>query len=336
MTENPASGALRYGADSCYDIRGRRGAVRRFAPVGEEHMLQFNSITLESAEQLKPLLNRQSYRTCDYTVGATFQWRAYFDSCYALTSGMAVLAASYPSEGRCYMLPVGGGDMQAALSAVERDAEERGIPLKFCAVPEEGVEILRARYGERAAAQPHRDWADYLYTLSSLQTFAGKKLHGQKNHLNRFLRENPDYRYVEVTPETMDRAAAFLKEYAEEKAASETGIELEEMQRSEELLARSADLGLTAGYIETANGIVALSVGEVVGDTLYVHVEKAKASCPGAYQAIVSEFAKNAAQADTLYCNREDDSGEEGLRTSKLAYQPIRLVDKYWVTVTRE
>lgn len=134
----------------------------------------------------------------------------------------------------------------------------------------------------------------------------------------------------------MDRAAAFLKEYAEEKAASETGIELEEMQRSEELLACSADLGLTAGYIETANGIVALSVGEVVDDTLYVHVEKAKASCPGAYQAIVSEFARNAAQADTLYCNREDDSGEEGLRTSKLAYQPIRLVDKYWVTVTRE
>jgi hypothetical protein len=79
--------------------------------------------------------------------------------------------------------------------------------------------------------------------------------------------------------------------------------------------------------------VVALSIGEVVQDTLYVHVEKARVDYSGSYQAIVSMFAQYAAEEDTLYINREDDSGEERLRYSKMSYHPIRLIDKYWVTV---
>ena len=71
----------------------------------------------------------------------------------------------------------------------------------------------------------------------------------------------------------------------------------------------------------------------MVQDTLYVHVEKARVDYAGAYQAIVSLFAKYALEEGTLYINREDDSGEERLRYSKMSYRPIRLIDKYWVTV---
>ena len=74
-------------------------------------------------------------------------------------------------------------------------------------------------------------------------------------------------------------------------------------------------------------------VTEVNGDTLYVHVEKARTDYTGAYQAIVSEFAQYAADADTRYINREDDSGDEGLRYSKMVYRPLCLLDKYWITI---
>ena len=94
-----------------------------------------------------------------------------------------------------------------------------------------------------------------------------------------------------VTEETLPAARAFLQAYAA-AAPLDKPIEREEMLRAQELLEVALPLGLRAGYVETADGTpVALAIGELVGDTLYVHVEKARLDYAGAYQAIVSAFA---------------------------------------------
>lgn len=245
---------------------------------------------------------------------------------------MLVMRATYPGEGEYFVFPVGNGDLSAALDAIEAYAAEHNANLCFCAVPEAGMETLRARFGERAKISTHRDWADYLYNASDLIDFPGKKYHTQRNHLNRFFKDNPGAVFVPVTEETLPAAVAFLDEY-EQHVPLDKVIEAEEMLRAKELLADSLRLGQKAGYIDVNGTIVALSIGEVVGDTLHCHVEKARVDYAGSYQAIVSLFARYAVEPDTLYINREDDSGEERLRYSKLAYRPIRLIDKYWVSV---
>lgn len=306
------------------------GACAR--PLSGKSPIDFQPITLEDAPKIAHMLEKQPFRTCDYTIGAIFQWRNYFNTYFAIRNGLLLQKANYPGECDCYAFPVGEGDMDEALSAIEADAAFRGIPLTFCCVPEEGLPILTARYGDRAQVDSHRDWADYLYNAEDLKTFPGKRYHGQKNHLNRFKRENPNYRYVPVTEENYIIARDFLRDYKKYVPLTKV-IQQEEMVRSQELLRDAIPLGQTAGYIESDGVVVALSVGEVVQDTLYVHVEKARLDYPGAYQTIVSEFAKAACKEDTRFINREDDSGEEGLRTSKLAYKPIALLPKYWVGV---
>lgn len=301
-------------------------------------MITFQPVTDEAALRLVDYLAGQPYRSCDYTIGAIYQWRAYFASAVAFVGPVAVLRADYPfpEDGHSYMFPIGGGGsaaIEAALDAVEEYTAALGIPLRYCAVPEAGAAVLRARYGARAVCTVHRDWADYLYMLDDLKTFPGKRFHGQRNHLNRFYKDNPGSRYVPITWDTLPRARAFLTEYVY-RTPARSPIEAEEQCRAQELLEAVSLLQLQAGYLETARGdIVALSIGEVVGDTLYVHVEKARLDYPGAYQAIVSAFACHAAQPDTRYCNREDDSGEEGLRRSKEAYHPVAMIDKYWVNI---
>ena len=79
--------------------------------------------------------------------------------------------------------------------------------------------------------------------------------------------------------------------------------------------------------------IVAMAMGEVIGDTLFVHVEKARRDYPGAHQMIVREFARAHTGGEVQFINREDDSGDPGLRTSKLSYQPVELLDKATVKV---
>ncbi len=295
-------------------------------------MIPFRTVTAEDAKLFSVYLAGQPFRSCEFTAGAIFQWRAYFDTKFAIVHGMLVLQPTYPLEGVCFSYPVGPGERGAALDEIERDAAERGLPLQFCCVPETELAVFSARYGARAKHASHRDWADYLYEADNLKLFPGKRYHGQRNHLSRFTRENPDYRFVPVTRENLPGAEAFLNEY-EKHAPIDKAIEAEEMLRAKELLHWTPCLGMTAGYIETDGVIVALAVGEVVSDTLYVHVEKARLDYPGAYQAIVSAFARAACREDTRFINREDDSGEEGLRRSKLSYGPVRLVDKYWVTV---
>ena len=301
-------------------------------------MITFQPVTDEAALRLVDYLAGQPYRSCDYTIGAIYQWRAYFASAVAFVGPVAVLRADYPfpEDGHSYMFPIGGGGsaaIEAALDAVEEYTAALGIPLRYCAVPEAGAAVLRARYGARAVCTAHRDWADYLYMLDDLKTFPGKRFHGQRNHLNRFYKDNPGSRYVPITWMTLPRARAFLTEYVY-RTPARSPIEAEEQCRAQELLEAVSLLQLQAGYLETARGdIVALAIGEVVGDTLYVHVEKARLDYPGAYQAIVSAFACHAAQPDTRYCNREDESGEEGLRRSKEAYHPVAMIDKYWVNI---
>lgn len=301
-------------------------------------MITFQPVTDEAALRLVDYLAGQPYRSCDYTIGAIYQWRAYFASAVAFVGPVAVLRADYPfpEDGHSYMFPIGGGGsaaIEAALDAVEEYTAALGIPLRYCAVPEAGAAVLRARYGARAVCTAHRDWADYLYMLDDLKTFPGKRFHGQRNHLNRFYKDNPGSRYVPITWDTLPRARAFLTEYVY-RTPARSPIEAEEQCRAQELLEAVSLLQLQAGYLETARGdIVALAIGEVMGDTLYVHVEKARLDYPGAYQAIVSAFACHAAQPDTRYCNREDDSGEEGLRRSKEAYHPVAMIDKYWVNI---
>ncbi len=297
-------------------------------------MLTFQKIRLEDMPRFAPYLDTQPYRSCDYTVGAIYQWRTYLNSQYAIADGMLILRADYPGESDTFAFPVGPGDVSAALDEIEAYAKQSGRSLTFCAVPEAGVELLTARYGARCKAENRRDWADYLYTLNDLIEFPGKKYHTQRNHLNRFRKEHADAALVSVTEETLPVATRFLEEYAQ-YAPIDKVIEQEEMKRSRELLRDALALGQKAAYLTTGGVVIALAIGETLADTLYVHVEKARVDYAGAYQAIVSMFADWARTPETQFINREDDSGEEGLRYSKMAYRPIGFVDKYWVTVAR-
>mgnify|MGYP002342265594 FL=1 len=53
----------------------------------------------------------------------------------------------------------------------------------------------------------------------------------------------------------------------------------------------------------------------------------------GAYQMLVAQFAQKYAGGEVAFLNREDDTGDLGLRTSKLSYHPVALLEKYLVTI---
>ena len=93
------------------------------------------------------------------------------------------------------------------------------------------------------------------------------------------------------------------------------------------------ELELKGGILRVGGEIVAFTLGEPVSDdTFVVHIEKAHAQVRGAYQMINQQFLAHEV-ADYTYVNREDDTGDEGLRKAKLSYRPAFLVEKGTVTL---
>ena len=78
-----------------------------------------------------------------------------------------------------------------------------------------------------------------------------------------------------------------------------------------------------------SNVVVGLTAGEIVGDTLHVHIEKALRDFSGAYQTLAMCFAESMKLPGVNFINRQDDTGDEGLRKSKLSYKPCALLDKF-------
>ena len=107
----------------------------------------------------------------------------------------------------------------------------------------------------------------------------------------------------------------------------------EDLSRSLELLPYIHKFGLIGGFLQVDDSIVAMSVGETINDTLYCHIEKADRNYQGSYQMIVKEFSNNSITDQVKYINREEDVGDEGLRTSKLSYHPHKLLEKYCVLI---
>ena len=91
---------------------------------------------------------------------------------------------------------------------------------------------------------------------------------------------------------------------------------------------------LLGGLLSIGDKLVAYTIGDVIGDTLHIHVEKAERTVAGSFEAINKLFAEAvcARFPEIRYINREDDAGDPGLRYAKQTYHPLYLLKKYNIT----
>ena len=91
------------------------------------------------------------------------------------------------------------------------------------------------------------------------------------------------------------------------------------------------DRHLEGIILESGGRTVGFSIGDIKGDTLYVHIEKATRNTNGSYEAVNKAFASRMLELhpELVYVNREDDGGDEGLRQAKRSYHPIEVLKKY-------
>ena len=299
-------------------------------------MLEFKPIQGKNVPRLRKYYSKCDYRLCEYSVGIKLMWRQHWHPAYAESHGCLVVLNHSHHFGHIFDYPVplpGVGDVEAALDEIDSWCRENGVAPAFGVVPAEERERLLERY-PYTIVDNDRLWQDYLYRAEDLMTFAGRRYSGQRNHINKFRKLYPDAVYRPITREDADKVEAFWEEF-HQIFNKENALAKKELCYARKLMRQVGKPWVRAGAIELEGKFIAISLGEICGDTLVCHIEKGLPQYEGVYPAMVQAFA--AANAQGLrWINREDDAGDKGLRTSKLQYLPAELGAKVRIRVRNE
>lgn len=296
--------------------------------------IRFKPLDINSVAEIAPLLEYAGSRTCDYTVAGLIMWADYFKYEYAIIDDTLFIKGIDENDMSkpAFSMPIGKMPLRTSLRIVAQYCRDNGMQLRFSAVPEDRLGdfySLGACHIEELT-----DWADYLYDAESLATLPGNKYSKKRNHVNRFITEHPDYRYERLTRELIPAVRDFYHVTTLPKEISEATA-TEERRQVFNVLDRYDRLPFEGAVLSTPEeGIVAFAIGEVIGDTLYVHIEKMRHEINGAGETINKLFAAEMRDRHGVtYINREEDVGDEGLRKAKQSYHPVMLLKKYDLSV---
>lgn len=289
--------------------------------------MHFEPLKLEDMDRVRPYLTMIDSQTCDYTPGCVFIWRDFYQMKGCFTE-LGFFSKLHNEVGeKYYNLPL-SPDPEKALLALYDYASK---PLRFCTVPENWLPTLQKVF-PACKIEEQRDYYDYLYLASDLIGLHGKKFSGQRNQISQFKRNVENWRYEVLNDQNLEDVKAFFL-HSDFVTDPKNESAQEESRKVLEVLDHPEIYRMLGGVLYADEKVVGFSLGEIVGNTLFIHIEKADRKVKGAYQMVVNQAAIHFATPEVEYINREDDMGDPGLRTAKLAYHPIDMLKKYIVII---
>ena len=288
--------------------------------------IEFRKPVMEDKALVTGYIKQKKTRSCEDTFGNLLLWARFYNIRIAEVEGMLVSAIM--GETLSFHYPYGVGDAKKCIESLMEYSEEQGQEFRMhCVTPEEFEELESLFQGE-FEIEYDRDIADYVYEAEKLRNLSGKKYHGKKNHVNKFKKTYENWEYISMTGEHAEEAFQLLLKWKELNACMENHEKNAESCVAANYLRLFDELDVCGGILRVNGQAAAFSIGEqVCDDTMVVHIEKALTEYEGAYTMINQQFVEHECQHVT-YVNREEDTGDEGLRKAKLSYRPVFMVEK--------
>ena len=293
-------------------------------------MLDFEPCSLELLKRLAPEFSRLTTLCSDLSKGTIWMWREEQEPQICIRNNTMVLRQivnGYPA----FTYPI-GPDADGVLDALTELVREEDIALRFFAMDEEALQRLLQdpRFPQTMWGYEIR-WSDYLYPFEPYLDMSRSDLRKIRYRVSHFIRlyGEPDIRPLQ--PEDMPAALKLLDAYTAEHRDMDK-LEEMELRHSRELLNVSHALGMPAAGLWVQGKLAAVCIGEVVGQTLMIHVEKALTAYTDIYPVLLRGFiryVRDLGYGPLRWFNWEDDSGDPGIRRAKMLYHPYRQVHKY-------
>ncbi len=286
--------------------------------------MRFHKITLDDKPAFDRIMHNRVYEACEYRFSHLYIWKDA-DNIKICIEGDTIYICEC-NIGGC-MMPV-TSDIASAFVNIERYYEEAGEPFRVYGVTKEAAEELRktGRYN----IEEMRDLYDYLYSAEDIITLKGKRFHSKRNHISKF-KELYNYEFKPMQSSDISECIEMEMEWA--KKHGDEGTVYDEKSAIKNAIYNMEKLELSGGVIRVDNRLAAFTIGQATGSGMgIVHFEKADTDYAGIYTALNQMYAEYAfSEMETI--NRQEDMGLENLRKAKQSYHPIKLVEKYKVTL---
>jgi hypothetical protein len=289
-------------------------------------MIDFNEPVLSDKQRADAIFHATDYRANDYCFGNLFIWRKKSGVKIAFHEGFVLVR--FERDGNLmYLYPAGSGDKADIIRELAQDAQQLGKPFRMaCVTPAMRIE-LESLFPEKFNFITDRNNYDYVYHTQDLINLSGKKYHSKRNHITRF-NASGEWSYEEISASNITECVEMNDKWCKENGCGQDKGLREEYCAVREALKNYDTLGFEGGLLRLYGKVVAFTLGErLCVDTFDVHIEKAFSTVEGAYPTINNEFVMHSCST-YLYVNREEDTGDEGLRKAKLSYQPAILLEK--------
>lgn len=325
VTYNPES------TDSLMQLADKANTLQEHMSPNSSVLKGFKKITPEDMPEIWKYLKLEKGRTTDFSYGGVLMWVDYFNYEFLIHNDTLFIKGVVENDlsKPAFSLPVGAMTIHESVSLLKEYCNAHGIDLEFSAIPEYAAEEMKSL--NPIIIEELTDWGDYLYDSESLASLKGKKMSKKRNHVNQFKSQHPDWKAIFLSPENADEAMAFMDLFDKEGDTSEMATAERALSRDLITRIKEGDPILEGMILYAGGSVAAYTIGDVKGDTLFIHVEKATRKINGSYEMINCLFAKAMTEKypEIKFINREDDAGDIGLRMAKESYHPLEVLKKF-------
>jgi len=297
--------------------------------------LDFKEISIEDKEYFRRFLRLYNPEISELTFTNLFMWRHFYRFRYVQVDNMLVII-SVPEEGVPFSYApfgdVNKNGFKDVVLMIKEYFKKNNWKMVFSRVPESMLPFYRELFGDQAQIKLDEANSDYVYSSNDLIFLSGKKYDGKRNHINKF-KKLYTFEYKKIDHSNIAECIRIMDEWCEEKKCQHQHVSYCEKKANIELLNNFDELGCKGALIRVDGRFEAFTVGEMLNsNTAVIHIEKANSKVNGLYTITNQQFCENEWN-NVEFINREQDLGIEGIRKAKLSYHPVRMINKYAITI---
>ena len=293
-------------------------------------------MTIEDKDLIEKYVDKEELESYEYLFSSLYMWRKLNNVKYAIVNDVLVIEKNEEGKGTFYAQPLKYNKeklTELVDMLIERNDDFTDRDYLFGDVDERFIEDLKKYTDYKIEIKEDINDSEYVYNTNDLIELKGKKYHGKKNHVNSF-EKSYEYEIKAIDNEKVIKdCIILLHKWHEEVAVTVDKEMLMEIDAIKDLFSELHFFDLKSIAIYVDGELAGFAVGETVNDKMAViHVERGETDYKGIYAFLNRQFLIESF-SDIEYVNRQEDTGNAGLRKAKQSYHPVKMVKKYLVKI---